>query len=61
MTSATVRGLTEGVFGAETIELFLHSSDDQFASQARVVSLLPLLAEKFAVEPGVGVHRRALA
>ena len=38
----------EGVFGAETIELFLHSSYDQFASQARVVSFLPLLAEKFA-------------
>ena len=38
----------EGVFGAETIELFLHSSYDQFASSARVVSFLPLLAERFA-------------
>jgi protein-tyrosine-phosphatase len=38
----------EGVFGAETIERFLHSSYDQFASRATVPNFLPLLAERFA-------------
>jgi protein-tyrosine-phosphatase len=32
----------------ETIERFLHSSFDQFASQAKVVKFLPLMAERFA-------------
>ena len=37
-----------GVFGAETIERFLHSSFDQFALRATVVKFLPLMAERFA-------------
>ncbi|UXA18059.1 arsenate reductase ArsC [Mycobacterium sp. SMC-4] len=35
-------------FGAETIERFLHSSYDQFASRATILKFLPLLAERFA-------------
>ena len=38
----------EGVFGTETIELFLTSSYDQFAERARIVTFLPLMAERFA-------------
>jgi len=38
----------EGVFGTETIERFLHSSYDQFASRASIPNFLPLLAERFA-------------
>ncbi|MBB3037294.1 arsenate reductase ArsC [Hoyosella altamirensis] len=37
-----------GVFGPETIERFLHSSYDQFASTATVPNFIPLLAERFA-------------
>ena len=37
-----------GVFGTETIERFLYSSFDQFASQSTVPNFLPLLAERFA-------------
>ncbi len=37
-----------GVFGRETIERFLHSSYDQFATTATVPTFLPLLAERFA-------------
>jgi protein-tyrosine-phosphatase len=39
-----------GVFGAETIERFLHSSYDDFAGRMKVVTWLPLLSEKFARE-----------
>jgi arsenate reductase len=39
-----------GVFGAETIERFLHSSYDDFASRMKVITWLPLLSEKFARE-----------
>ena len=35
-------------FGVETIERFLHSSYDQFASRASIPNFLPLLAERFA-------------
>jgi arsenate reductase (thioredoxin) len=35
-------------FGVETIERFLYSSYDQFASRASVPNFLPLLAERFA-------------
>jgi arsenate reductase len=35
-------------FGVETIERFLHSSYDQFATRASISSYLPLLAERFA-------------
>jgi protein-tyrosine-phosphatase len=37
-----------GTFGVETIELFLTSSYDQFASRARIQTYLPLMAERFA-------------
>ena len=36
------------MFGVETIDRFLHSSYDQFASHASVPNFLPLLAERFA-------------
>ena len=38
----------EGVFGAETIELFLASSYEQFAALAKTEAFLPILAERFA-------------
>jgi arsenate reductase (thioredoxin) len=38
----------EGAFGVETIEQFLVTSYDQFASRASVANFLPLLAERFA-------------
>jgi arsenate reductase (thioredoxin) len=38
----------EGVFGEETIELFLATSYDQFADRARFNHFLPLMAERFA-------------
>ncbi len=37
-----------GVYGSETIERFLHSSYDQFASGSTIPNFLPLLAERFA-------------
>jgi protein-tyrosine-phosphatase len=37
-----------GIYGTETIERFLHSSFDQFASSATVTTFLPLIAERFA-------------
>lgn len=41
-------GEFDGIFGAETIERFLHSSYDQFAGRATVSKFLPLMAERFA-------------
>ena len=38
----------DGTFGMETIERFLHSSYDEFATRAVVQNYLPLLAERFA-------------
>ncbi len=38
----------DGVFGAETIERFLTSSYDQFASRATAMNFLPIMAERFA-------------
>jgi arsenate reductase len=38
----------DGVFGTETIELFLATSYEQFAANAKVVTFLPLIAERFA-------------
>jgi arsenate reductase (thioredoxin) len=38
----------DGMFGAETIERFLHASYDEFADRAVVLNYLPLLAERFA-------------
>jgi arsenate reductase (thioredoxin) len=37
-----------GTFSAETIELFLQTSYDQFADRARFAHFLPLMAERFA-------------
>jgi arsenate reductase len=37
-----------GIFGKETIELFLITSYDQFADRARFTHFLPLMAERFA-------------
>ena len=50
MRSAAARlaGEFDGVYGAETIERFLHSSFDQFASNATIPTFLPLMAERFA-------------
>jgi len=38
----------EGVYGEETIERFLHTSFDQFATNATIPRFLPLMAERFA-------------
>ena len=38
----------DGTFGAETIERFLHTGYDQFATGGQVSNFLPLLAERFA-------------
>ncbi|ROO51516.1 protein-tyrosine-phosphatase [Micromonospora sp. Llam0] len=43
-----LRNEFDGVYGAETIERFLHTSYDQFAAHSTVVHFLPLLAERFA-------------
>jgi protein-tyrosine-phosphatase len=50
LKTAAVRLVKEftGVFGVETIDRFLHSSYDQFASNATIANFLPLLAERFA-------------
>jgi arsenate reductase len=36
------------IYGSETIERFLHTSYDQFATRSTVPNFLPLLAERFA-------------
>ncbi|MPY94945.1 MAG: arsenate reductase ArsC [Acidimicrobiia bacterium] len=38
----------DGTFGQETIEEFLASSYEQFAGDAKVLTFVPLLAERFA-------------
>ena len=38
----------DGTYGTETIERFLHTSYDQFATRSSVPNFLPLLAERFA-------------
>jgi arsenate reductase (thioredoxin) len=43
-----LKGEFDGVFGGETIERFLVSSYDQFASTARIPTYLVLFAERFA-------------
>jgi len=50
LTTATARLREEfdGTFGTETIERFLHSSYDRFATRSTVPNFLPLLAERFA-------------
>ncbi|MDQ3738383.1 MAG: arsenate reductase ArsC [Actinomycetota bacterium] len=44
----TLHAEFDGTFSAETIELFLHSSYDQFADRGRFTNFLPLMAERFA-------------
>lgn len=46
--TTTLQADFEGIFGKETIELFLESSFDQFAGKATVRNFIPLLAERFA-------------
>ena len=46
--AANLREQFSGVFGQETIERFLSSSYDQFATVSSVPTFLPLLAERFA-------------
>jgi arsenate reductase (thioredoxin) len=46
--AANLKDDFDGIFGVETIDLFLRTSYDQFADRASVVHFLPLLAEKFA-------------
>ncbi len=46
--AAALRKEFSATFGVETIERFLHSSYDQFASRASIPNFLPLLAERFA-------------
>jgi arsenate reductase len=48
-TAATNLGREfDGLYGPETIERFLHTSYDQFATTTSVPNFLPLLAERFA-------------
>jgi arsenate reductase (thioredoxin) len=44
-------------FGVETIERFLYSSYDQFASRATVTNWLPLLVERFARQRLIALAR----
>jgi protein-tyrosine-phosphatase len=46
--ASNLRSEFDGIFGEETIELFLATSYDQFAGKAKVHTFLPLLAERFA-------------
>jgi protein-tyrosine-phosphatase len=46
--SHNLRREFDGVFGVETIELFLATSYDQFVSRARIPTYLVLFAERFA-------------
>ncbi len=48
--AARLQAEFDGVFGTETIERFLYSSYDEFAGRMKVVTWLPLLAERFARE-----------
>jgi arsenate reductase len=46
--AANLRKKFDGTFGQETIEEFLASSYEQFAGGAKVLTFVPLLAERFA-------------
>ncbi|GIE36669.1 putative arsenate reductase ArsC [Actinoplanes italicus] len=50
LRTAAVRlaGEFTGIYGPETIERFLHTSYDQFATTHTIPNYLPLLAERFA-------------
>lgn len=46
--AAQLQSEFSGMFGVETIERFLNSSYEQFATRASIANFLPLLAERFA-------------
>lgn len=50
LTTAATRLASDfdGIYGPETIERFLHTSYDQFATTGSIPNYLPLLAERFA-------------
>jgi arsenate reductase len=48
VAAANLHDEFDGCFGAETIEMFLATSYDQFADRATVHHFLPLIAERFA-------------
>jgi arsenate reductase (thioredoxin) len=48
VAATNLQGEFAGMFGVETIELFLQTSYDQFASRAKFTHFLPLMAERFA-------------
>jgi protein-tyrosine-phosphatase len=48
LAATSLRREFEGIFGTETIELFLATSYEQFAANARIVTFVPLMAERFA-------------
>jgi arsenate reductase (thioredoxin) len=48
VAATNLQGEFAGTFGVETIELFLQTSYDQFASRAKFTHFLPLMAERFA-------------
>lgn len=49
-TSALLRREFDGIFAAETIELFLRTSYDEFATRSTNQKYLPVFAERFARE-----------
>jgi arsenate reductase (thioredoxin) len=55
--AARLRDEFAGVFGVETIERFLHTSYDQFATRSTVPNYLPLLAERFARQRLIALAR----
>jgi len=46
--AAALRDEFAGIFGVETIELFLASSYEEFAGRATIQTFVPMLAERFA-------------
>ena len=50
VAATNLQGEFAGTFGMETIELFLQTSYDQFASRAKFTHFLPLMAERFALQ-----------
>ena len=48
LAAATLHDEFSDAFSTETIQLYLETSYDQFASRAKFTHFLPLLAERFA-------------
>jgi len=48
LAAATLHEAFDDAFSVETIQLYLETSYDQFASRAKFTNYLPLLAERFA-------------